>query len=326
MDAETGLYYNRFRYFDAEDGRYVTQDPIGLASGEPGFYNYVSEPNGWLDVDGLLRRPYIRKSTRIAVESKAKVKNGRFVDSNTGKPISGGKRRNYSRAEGEYHLGHKPDHEHWRELRKAERKGWDQKKFNDYMNNPDLFQIEDPKENMSHKHEKKRNSYNKMKSNEFKFFDDEILYEVILQDEFAKLEEFLNQFGLNSRDREGSTLLMNCIVEKRNEFVKKLIGLGVDINAQDFKGFSALHKATQENNLEALKLLIGCKDLNINIQDSWGNSPLWRGLMNDVSEEIVIALLIHGANIDLKNHSDVSPRDLLDESYTEVAKWLKDNS
>ncbi|WP_116127012.1 DUF6531 domain-containing protein [Lewinella sp. IMCC34183] len=38
-DAETGLYYNRFRYFDPEVGGYVSQDPIGLRGGI-GHYLY----------------------------------------------------------------------------------------------------------------------------------------------------------------------------------------------------------------------------------------------------------------------------------------------
>jgi len=34
-DEETGLYYNRFRYYDPESGEFVSQDPIGLAGGVP---------------------------------------------------------------------------------------------------------------------------------------------------------------------------------------------------------------------------------------------------------------------------------------------------
>ena len=30
-DSETGLYYNRFRYYDSSTGNYISQDPIGLA-------------------------------------------------------------------------------------------------------------------------------------------------------------------------------------------------------------------------------------------------------------------------------------------------------
>ena len=29
-DEENGLYYNRYRYYDPAQGRYITQDPIGL--------------------------------------------------------------------------------------------------------------------------------------------------------------------------------------------------------------------------------------------------------------------------------------------------------
>ncbi|MFD2909204.1 hypothetical protein ACFSX9_10735 [Flavobacterium ardleyense] len=33
----------------------MSQDPIGLISGEPNLYAYVHDPNGWLDVFGLAK-------------------------------------------------------------------------------------------------------------------------------------------------------------------------------------------------------------------------------------------------------------------------------
>ncbi|MCE0826915.1 RHS repeat-associated core domain-containing protein [Buttiauxella sp. A2-C2_NF] len=47
-DEESGLHYNRFRYYDSETGQYLTPDPIGLLGGvNP--YGYVSNPlRGWL--------------------------------------------------------------------------------------------------------------------------------------------------------------------------------------------------------------------------------------------------------------------------------------
>ena len=155
QDAETGLYYNRFRYYSPQMGMYISSDPIGLAGNNPTLYGYVKDVNIWLDPFGLdLRRPYIRKSVRISVEQVANIKNDRFMDANdTEKAIPGGKRRKYSIAEGQYHLGHKNDHEFWREKTKAEAEGLTQKQFNDRMNDPNLYQIEDPHENMSHKHE-----------------------------------------------------------------------------------------------------------------------------------------------------------------------------
>jgi RHS repeat-associated protein len=52
-DAETGLYYNRFRYYSPEEGMYLSQDPIGLAGGNPTLYGYVKDVNSWIDVLGL---------------------------------------------------------------------------------------------------------------------------------------------------------------------------------------------------------------------------------------------------------------------------------
>ncbi|CAM3942566.1 RHS repeat-associated core domain-containing protein [Flavobacterium branchiophilum] len=54
FDAEIELAYNRFRYYDVEDGRYISQDPIGLLSGEFGFYNYVRNSNLFVDILGLI--------------------------------------------------------------------------------------------------------------------------------------------------------------------------------------------------------------------------------------------------------------------------------
>jgi len=51
-DAETGLAYNRWRYYDADSGRFVTTDPLRLASGDHPF-RYAYNPCGWLDPLGL---------------------------------------------------------------------------------------------------------------------------------------------------------------------------------------------------------------------------------------------------------------------------------
>ena len=52
-DEETGLYYNRFRYYDPRIGNYISQDPIRLAGENPTLYAFVSDPNIWEDVFGL---------------------------------------------------------------------------------------------------------------------------------------------------------------------------------------------------------------------------------------------------------------------------------
>ena len=52
-DVETGLYYNRFRYYDPNTGTYISKNPIGLAGNNPTLYGYVGDCNKWFDLFGL---------------------------------------------------------------------------------------------------------------------------------------------------------------------------------------------------------------------------------------------------------------------------------
>ncbi|WP_317206049.1 RHS repeat-associated core domain-containing protein [Tenacibaculum maritimum] len=52
-DIETGLYYNRFRYYSPDTGTYISQDPIGLLGNNPNFYAYVHDINSFIDPFGL---------------------------------------------------------------------------------------------------------------------------------------------------------------------------------------------------------------------------------------------------------------------------------
>lgn len=57
-DSETGLHYNRFRYYDPDVGRYASQDPIGLVGGL-NIYQYGFNPITWIDPSGLTGRPIV---------------------------------------------------------------------------------------------------------------------------------------------------------------------------------------------------------------------------------------------------------------------------
>ena len=63
-DKETGLYYNRFRYYDPNAGSYISQDPIGLVGENPTLYAYVSDVNYWNDVLGLTAEVYKLVATK----------------------------------------------------------------------------------------------------------------------------------------------------------------------------------------------------------------------------------------------------------------------
>lgn len=52
FDEESGLHYNRFRYYDPDNGVFLSQDPIGLLAGE-NAYKYTRNPISFIDPLGL---------------------------------------------------------------------------------------------------------------------------------------------------------------------------------------------------------------------------------------------------------------------------------
>jgi len=55
LDSETGLFYNRYRFYDPTVGRFISEDPSGFGGGM-NFYRYVNNsPTGSVDPLGLAR-------------------------------------------------------------------------------------------------------------------------------------------------------------------------------------------------------------------------------------------------------------------------------
>ncbi|WP_409565331.1 RHS repeat domain-containing protein [Pseudomonas protegens] len=53
-DHETGLHYNRYRYYGPKIGRFISHDPISYFGGI-NLYQYASKPVSWIDPLGLNR-------------------------------------------------------------------------------------------------------------------------------------------------------------------------------------------------------------------------------------------------------------------------------
>ncbi|WON85806.1 MULTISPECIES: RHS repeat domain-containing protein [Chromobacterium] len=54
QDEESGLHYNRYRYYDPEIGRFISRDPIRLKGGVH-VYQYAPNSTEWIDPLGLAR-------------------------------------------------------------------------------------------------------------------------------------------------------------------------------------------------------------------------------------------------------------------------------
>ncbi|WLH81954.1 DUF6531 domain-containing protein [Pseudomonas sp. FP2335] len=64
FDRESGLHYNRHRYYNPDIGRYLTPDPVKLAGGING-YRYVPNPTGLVDPLGLSTCPGGKRCTQL---------------------------------------------------------------------------------------------------------------------------------------------------------------------------------------------------------------------------------------------------------------------
>ena len=64
FDEETGLHYSFFRYYEPDTGRFINQNPIGLAGGE-NLYWFAPNGQDWLDPLGLDRKPNHRLRSQM---------------------------------------------------------------------------------------------------------------------------------------------------------------------------------------------------------------------------------------------------------------------
>jgi RHS repeat-associated protein len=64
-DSETGLQYNRARYYEPKTGRWLSIDPMDFAAGDSNLYRYVTNsPTNAIDPSGLEPQPEVRVTDR----------------------------------------------------------------------------------------------------------------------------------------------------------------------------------------------------------------------------------------------------------------------
>lgn len=143
------------------------------------------------------------------------------------------------------------------------------------------------------------------------------LISALLQDDFSKIDELIQESSIHALDRDGRTLLTNCVIKNKIHFVEKLLeSIGTSINTQDANGYTALHFAVEENHLEILELLINSDSADLNSQDNWGNTPLWRAVNNNPENKPMIwALIRKGADASIENNYGVSPISVMKEDH-----------
>jgi uncharacterized protein len=123
-----------------------------------------------------------------------------------------------------------------------------------------------------------------------------------------------NKPATHWKDESGRSEVWHAAMSGNVAALKRAFKSGDDPTAADNKGYTALHVAAQECQLEAVRLLIA-NGANVNAVDRDGNSPLWvagyyagRAIASDEAFKIVAALLKAGADPNLHNKAGKTPK------------------
>ncbi|OAB78729.1 RHS repeat-associated core domain-containing protein [Cochleicola gelatinilyticus] len=86
-DEETGLYYNRFRYYNADEGVYLSQDPIGLLGNNSNIYAFTRDSNILVDIFGLSECSFKPKDSYNGIKEASQILKDRGLPRNVRKSI-----------------------------------------------------------------------------------------------------------------------------------------------------------------------------------------------------------------------------------------------
>ncbi len=141
----------------------------------------------------------------------------------------------------------------------------------------------------------------------------EKLIAAVYRKDHTTIEKMLaDGVSIDARDEDGRTALMHAVLaeDADPEMIGFLTRHGADVNIEDTdQKWTALHFAARDQRAAIVRVLLDT-GANVDAQDSFGNTPLWRCVMNSAPDfEIVKRLLARGADPNKKNRHGVSPRD-----------------
>jgi len=143
---------------------------------------------------------------------------------------------------------------------------------------------------------------------------DDILSAVYRKD--VKALASLTPSTVNMTDEDGRTPLMHAILAEDADasIVRMLIDSKANVDASDYgEKWTALHFAARDQNKAIVRLLLeaGAK---VDPVDAFGNTPLWRSVMNSNSSLAAIKELVErGADPYKKNNKGIAPIDIAHE-------------
>lgn len=143
----------------------------------------------------------------------------------------------------------------------------------------------------------------------------DLLFEAIEQNNSLKVKELVDSgIDINAKDKYGYSALHIASFKQLDQIATLLIDMGIDVNIQDKNGQTILHYAALNNQLNIAKAALN-KGASLSIEDMHGNEPLWTAVFNDKGRndrlEMIMLFLENGAAVDHKNRVGKTPKDIV---------------
>ena len=127
---------------------------------------------------------------------------------------------------------------------------------------------------------------------------------------------------INSQDKNGTTPLHWAATVGNTKIVELLISHNANVNALDFSHKTPLFEAARLHHVKIVNFLLSC-GAEVNLTDDEGQTPLLRGFQKSGGDEIIKALILHGADVNVQGSRQKSPLHLATaQNNLEIVKFL----
>ncbi len=128
--------------------------------------------------------------------------------------------------------------------------------------------------------------------------------------ELDKVISWATMNAKNAMDKDNKTLLCHAVIAQNHPLAEWLLEQGYDPDFADKLGWTPLHYAAQNYQVDLGRLLIFHR-ADLEVKDNYGNTPLWRAAFSSQGKGDFIKLLLdNGANPENANSSGISPLSL----------------
>ncbi|MDP0588885.1 MAG: ankyrin repeat domain-containing protein [Candidatus Endonucleobacter bathymodioli] len=111
-------------------------------------------------------------------------------------------------------------------------------------------------------------------------------------------------YSVTEKNTYGRTPLLIAAWAGQTDYLKTLLSEGANANEADADGYTALHFAIEEGNIECLRLLLDVENILVNVPNNEGYTPLHFAVKTDQAEIVKVLLTVDGIHQVQKTDKD----------------------